>query len=120
MKNNKLKIIVTIILFVIFISCIVNMCYAKDPSGYVKGTVASDAAMNSINTSMNKVIGFLQTIGTIVAVVTILVLGIKYMMGSTEEKAEYKKSMMPYFIGAILIFAATNIAKLVYNFMNGL
>lgn len=120
MKNNKVKIIVTMILFVILMSCVTNMCYAKDPSGYVSGTVTNDSARKSIKTSMNKIIGFLQTIGTIVAVVTILVLGIKYMMGSTEEKAEYKKSMMPYFIGAILIFAATNIAKLVYNFMNGL
>ena len=50
--------------------------------------------------------------------VMILALGVKYMMGSTEEKAEYKKSFMPYFIGAVLIFAASNIAKIVYNFMS--
>ena len=42
---------------------------------------------------------------------------IKYMMGSAEEKAEYKKTLMPYVIGAGLVFAASSIAQIVYSFM---
>ena len=42
-------------------------------------------------------------------------LGIKYMMGSAEERAEYKKTLLPYFIGAMLIFASTNLAQMIYN-----
>ena len=38
-----------------------------------------------------------------VSVITLVVLGIKYMVGSIEERAEYKKSMIPYLIGAFLI-----------------
>ena len=49
-----------------------------------------------------------------------MVLGIKYMMGSAEEKAEYKKTMIPYVVGAILIFAATTIANAVFNFASGI
>ena len=37
-------------------------------------------------------------------------------MGSAEEKAEYKKVMIPYLIGAVLIFAAPYIADAIYNF----
>ena len=37
------------------------------------------------------------------------------MTGSVEERAQYKSSMMPYFIGAILVFAASTIAGVVYN-----
>ena len=47
------------------------------------------------------------------AVVVLLVLGIKYMMGSASEKAEYKKTMIPYLVGALLIFGASAIAKAV-------
>ena len=43
----------------------------------------------------------------------LVVLGIKYMIGSAEEKAEYKKTMIPYIIGAILVFAASAIASIV-------
>lgn len=42
------------------------------------------------------------------------------MMGSAEEKAEYKKTMMPYLVGALLIFAAVTIANMVYNFTSTL
>lgn len=64
----------------------------------------------------NVIIGALKAIGTIIAVAILIVLGIKYMMGSAEEKAEYKKTMIPYLIGAVLIFAAPYIASAIYNF----
>ena len=63
----------------------------------------------------NGVVRILTTIGIIVSVATLVVIGIKYMMGSTEEKAEYKKSLLPYVIGAGLVFAASTIAQIVYN-----
>ena len=59
------------------------------------------------------VVDIITTIAIIVAVVVLLVLGIKYMMGSAAEKAEYKKTMIPYLIGAVLIFGAAAIAKAV-------
>mgnify|MGYP000776194846 len=37
------------------------------------------------------------------------------MLGSTEEKAEYKKSMLPYVIGAVFVFASSAIAGAIYN-----
>lgn len=40
------------------------------------------------------------------------------MMGSAEEKAEYKKTLMPYFIGAVLIFAASAFAQAIYSFVS--
>ena len=61
------------------------------------------------------IVGILQIIGIVVAVVVLLVLGIKYMMGSAEEKAEYKKTMIPYVIGALLIFAAATIVNVLYG-----
>ena len=57
--------------------------------------------------------GIIQVVGTIIAVGVLMVIGIKYMMGSAEEKAEYKKTMLPYIIGAVILFAAVNIAKAV-------
>ena len=67
-----------------------------------------------------KIVTIMQTVGIVVAVVILLVLGIKYMMGSAEEKAEYKKTMVPYVVGAILIFASTTIVNIVYQLANGL
>ncbi len=46
------------------------------------------------------IIGILQTVGIVLSVVVLIIIGIKYMMGSAEEKAEYKKTMIPYIVGA--------------------
>lgn len=67
-----------------------------------------------------QIVGVIQTVGIVIAVVILLVLGIKYMMGSAEEKADYKKSMIPYIVGAILIFASTTIVNIVYQLAIGL
>lgn len=61
----------------------------------------------------NLVLGLIQSIGTFIAVGILMILGIKYMLGSAEEKASYKKSMLPYLIGAILLFGAVNITAYV-------
>ncbi len=64
----------------------------------------------------NTVLGLIQAVGSLLSVGVLMVLGIKYMMGSAEERAEYKRSMLPYIIGVVLIFAAVNITKMVYDF----
>ena len=42
------------------------------------------------------------------------------MMGSAEEKAEYKKTLLPYIIGAAFVFAASTIASIIFSFANGM
>lgn len=73
-----------------------------------------------IQTTGGKILGIIRVIGTIIAVGMIMVLGIKYMVGSAEQKAEYKKTLLPYLIGAILLFTATYLADLIYNWAKGL
>ena len=70
----------------------------------------------SIGSIGNKILTIITTVGMVLAVVLVAILGIKYMMGSTEEKAEYKKSMIPYLVGAVLVFGASAIGRTVVNF----
>lgn len=63
----------------------------------------------------NIILGIIQVIGSFLAVGIIMVLGIKYMIGSTEERASYKKTMLPYLIGAVLLFSAVNITAAVVD-----
>ena len=76
----------------------------------------SDTGMNSeLKDKAGTVLGIIQTVGSVVSVIALAVIGIKYMLGSVEEKAEYKKTMMPYIIGAIMVFATSNIVSILYN-----
>lgn len=111
---KKLYNIVTILMIAtMIISMATSVFAAKNPSGI---SAADTSAFDSIG---GKIIGAIQAIGSIASVAILVVLGLKYMMGSTEEKAEYKKTMIPYLVGAVLIFAASNIAGMIFNFASG-
>lgn len=75
-------------------------------------TYGDSSAMQSL---AGKIIGFIRNIAIVGGVVIIAVLGVKYMMGSLEEKAEYKKSMIPLIIGIVVVMSATTIAKLLFD-----
>ena len=76
----------------------------------------SDTGMNSeLKDKAGIALGIIQTVGSVISVIALAVIGIKYMLGSVEEKAEYKKTMMPYIIGAIMVFATSNIVSILYN-----
>lgn len=68
----------------------------------------------------NTIIGFLQILGSILSVAVLAVLGVKYMVGSVEERAEYKKNMMPYIIGAVMVFAITNLLKIIVDIVGSM
>ena len=61
----------------------------------------------------------LQIIGTIIAIFVIMILGMKYIMGSASEKAEYKKTMIPYLIGVIILVAGGTFLKILYSLIVG-
>lgn len=61
----------------------------------------------------------LLAIGIVVAVIVGSILGIKYMMGSVEEKAEYKQTLLAYVISCAVVFGAFGIWKLVVNVLSG-
>ena len=111
---KKIAKILLVILVIMTIVAAISPVFATNPSD-LKGTPTEE--FNSIG---KKIIGMVQAIGSIIAVLMLVVLGIKYMMGSAEEKAEYKKTMIPYLIGAVLIFAASQIAGMVYNFASNM
>ena len=82
------------------------------------GTTISDLnqpASSEFNNVGNTAVKVISIVGMIVSVVTLILLGIKYMAGSMEQRAEYKRSLLPYFIGALFVFGASGIASIVYN-----
>ncbi|MBQ2937514.1 MAG: TrbC/VirB2 family protein [Clostridia bacterium] len=70
---------------------------------------------NDLMTKAGKIMGMIRNISVIAAVIIIMILGVKYMLGSVEEKAEYKKSFMPLIIGIILVVAASSIATFIFG-----
>ncbi|MCR5185688.1 MAG: hypothetical protein K6D97_01035, partial [Clostridia bacterium] len=57
-----------------------------------------------------------QVIGVGVAVIMLIVLAIKYISAAPSDKAEIKKHMVVYVVGAVVLFAASGILQIIKNF----
>lgn len=107
-KNKLFKIFIVFCTIIIFVVNISNAMSVDNLKGNFTNT-------GEVKTIGNKIITIVSTIGSILSVIVIIILGVKYMLGSVEEKAAYKKTLLPYLIGATIIFAASNIANVVYK-----
>lgn len=114
MNKKTMKILTIIATILLIISMGVSVVYGLTPDELTGEKIDSGELKNF----GNRIIGVLQAIGIVLSVIILIILGIKYMMGSAEEKAEYKKTMIPYLVGAVFIFLAPQIAGIVYSFLN--
>ena len=119
MKNRKIFIKIILIFLLFEYICLSFTSYSQaidisslgDLANYGKIIGESEVFMDKAG----RVITVVQTVGSIASVVCLIVIGIKYMTGSVEEKAEYKKTLVPYVIGAALVFTITNLLSIVYH-----
>ena len=117
--NKTLKII-TILLMAILLICSISNSYVYAATG----TQLNPGDLNDkidygddqgLANKAGQIMGMIRNISVIAAVIIIMVLGVKFMLGSVEEKAEYKKSFIPLIIGIICVVAATTIASFIFN-----
>lgn len=111
---KKLDKVLSIVVVALMLACIAtNVFAAIDIDNVVKSGSTDANADNAMSKLGGTIVAYVTNAAMVIAVVMIAVLGIKYMLGSSEEKADYKKSLVPLLIGAILVFGAAAIAKIV-------
>lgn len=123
MKTKTMKILVFIVTALLMISLLSTAVFAAtDPEKLISEMEKHDMSSEtgSLTELGGKILSVLQVVGIIVGTVILAVLGLKYMTGSLEEKAEYKKTMIPYLVGAIIIFAAPILARGIFSMISGL
>lgn len=74
---------------------------------------------NSIKTVSDTLYNMFSAVGVAIVLIVGAILGIQFIMGSVEEKAEIKEKLIPYVIGSIVIFGAIGIWSLVANVLSG-
>jgi len=111
--NMKMKVIIILINLILILFILSNTVFGTLVDEFYKKMNTSGA--DDLKVEGGRYVGFIQIIGTMVSVGMLGVLGIKYTLGSAEERAEYKKSMIPYLIGAVLIFGASNLTQIIYE-----
>lgn len=119
--KKQIKVLTTIIMIIAVIATLGNLVLAFDAGSTIDSiNGATNVDASGFTNLGGKIVRVLQIVGVVVAVVVLLVIGIKYMVGSAEEKAEYKKVMIPYLIGALLVAAGTTIVRVVFDMFAGI
>lgn len=134
LKNKKLLIVAIIFLILTIMPTIVkagatqaldsgstgsSMDPIKNPDNFKPGDL-TDTDTTKLKTTLSPILAIISVVGVITAVATLGILGIKYMIGSVEEKAEYKKTMTSYIIGSIMLFSISGVIGIIYSLTKSL
>lgn len=107
-----------IIVKIISIFILITMITVTISNAFDVTNLTGDIDENQANVAKSyggKLLGIITSFGVVISVVVLIIIGLKYMIGSVEERAAYKKSLMPYLIGALLTFAASALAQVIYD-----
>lgn len=110
------KIIFTFILVFVFCMFIPYISLAISTDSYTN-IYKNPSGSASLFNKGGKILGILQVVGTGLAVIMMSVTGLRYIFASPQEKAQSKETIMPIFIGSILLFGGVNILAIVYRFV---
>lgn len=116
MKKRFLKIIILLATIIIVFS---NFSFANIADGdldyYKPGDPVNYTKVSNIT---GTILVYIQSIGIIVSVAVLIIIGIKYMIGSVEQRANYKQTLKPYLIGAVILFSGTALPNIIYKILN--
>lgn len=132
MKNSyKIKILINVIMI---FTIIINFNYIVEAKfeGEIQGSVVNDSDPSKnpdyyhpttispqepeVQEKIGNILGVINVIGIVSSVIILMIIGMKYMFGSVEEKAEYKKTMSMYLLGTLILFSASTLPNIIYKF----
>ena len=124
--------IVTIIMLSIVILCICSAnSFALENKGGAGGGSVMDITSNidpnswkpdnpdqnsdTFNKMVGKILGALQNFGIIASVISLMIIGLRTMYGSLEDKSHYKELLPTFFIGVFILLSCTTIPNIIYQ-----
>lgn len=118
LRLNK-KIIVSIALIFLILGIFVNSVYADEINIDFYDPNPSINKDGSFFTKVSIVLGWIRLVGIGVALIAITIIGTKYIFISVEEKAEYKKAMLPYLVGFFMLLCVSAVIEIIASIAEG-
>ena len=122
------KIMINILSIILILFLLINICPTKTQAVNLDGIMSGadnfiEKGKNGTTTidetqlqnTSDLIYNILLGVSMVIAVIVGIILGIKYMMTSTEEKAEVKETLVPYVVSCVIMFGAFTIWKIVIN-----
>lgn len=75
-----------------------------------------DVGQDKIASKANVITTALRNVGIVVAVIALMLIGIKEMTAGIEEKSELKKALPGYLLGILLVVTVSVLPSIIYGF----
>ena len=107
------KILTVLLIVLMLVNCVTPVFAANlSPDDITPNGQGDTSALTS---KAGQIMAMIRNIAVIASVIVLMVIGVKFILGSVEEKAEYKKSFMPLIVGIVIVVGATSIASFLFN-----
>ena len=116
MSKKVMKICSILLMAIMIVTSLSQLVFASDINASIFEPTET-AAEEPVKKAIGAAIRIVQIVGVGVAIIMLVVLGIKYITSAPNEKADIKKSLMYYVVGALLVFAASGVLEIVRKFV---
>ena len=103
-----MKKVVSILLTLAMMATMMSITFASGGTGFPV-SIGAASAPGGMGTAVAKILGIIQWVGYAVALGMLIFICIKYVMSAANEKADLKKGLINFVIGAIIIAGAATI-----------
>ncbi len=114
--NKTLKKVLVVLLAVVLLFTFVQPAFAASAGDITNSIGGHNGNTPTEATNLaSTIVNYLWIASIIIAVIVLMIIGIKFIIGSTQEKAEYKKSLIPVVVGVVLVVFATTIVNFLFG-----
>lgn len=119
MKINK--IISILIIFLICLNFSISIFAGESgnanfEANFDNGDLSSVSELENLtDNTLGTAISVVRIAGTGISIVILMVIACKYMIASPGDRADIKKNAIPFVIGAIVLFGASNLIGILAN-----
>lgn len=115
MKINK---ILRVLIIGFLLTNMMFPVFASNPNFAIGSFEDKDAptSMSSfVDNSFTEAIRIVKVVGIGISVIIIMVIACKYMLAAPGDRADIKKNAVPFVIGAIVLFGASNLLDILID-----
>lgn len=116
--KKVVKVIIMLIIFFYILFFTVQVNALNDNLEVYKPNNIDINEANELIDRTGIILWSIRNIGIVISVITLMIIGLKYMLASIEEKARYKETMFPYVIGCIILAGSTTILSYIYDVLH--
>ncbi len=128
MKNKLTKnLFIVVLITLILCAFLPNRIYAIDEiivsgNNFIETGKEQNSPIDedALKNTSSDIYNILFTIGIVVAFAIGMIIGIQFIIGSVDEKAKIKETLVPYIIGVFIIFSAFGIWKIAISIGNSI